>query len=85
MQAVLTRELGLYGGLQLGGTVDGSVARLAGRDRLDGGGPDVFRCLEIRFAGTETQDVTTVRAQFGHEREDGTGRRGLHPRHARRN
>ena len=81
-QTVVTAEFRYNRLLEFSGSVNGGVAREPGVDRLYGGGPDMVGRIEIRFAGTEPDDVLAGRAQFGNMRrycEGGGGLDALYP------
>ncbi len=61
-QAVLARELGDDGLLELGHAVDVGVFGLAALDGGDGGVLDVVGRVEVRLAGAQADDVATRRA-----------------------
>ncbi|MNV28831.1 hypothetical protein D3C71_1200340 [compost metagenome] len=76
-QAVLARELGDDGGLQLGHAVGVGVFRLAALDGLDGRRLDVVGRVEVRFAGAQTDDVAAFAFQFPGPGGHGQGGRRL--------
>ena len=78
-QGVVALELGADRLLQLRNAVDGGVLGLAPADRVDGGGLDIVRRVEIRLAGAEPDHVAPRGLQFTRLRRHRDGGGGLDP------
>jgi len=83
VQAVVALELGDDGLLQRGGATHRGVLGETLVDGRDGGILDVLRCIEIRLAGSQSDDVLAFGFQFGRTGGDGEGGRRLDGLYAR--
>ncbi len=76
-QAVIAPEFRYNRPLEISGSINGRITCESGMDSLDGRGPDVFGCIEIRFTGPEPDDVLASRPQLGNACRHGKGRGGF--------
>src|SRR5438270_8775232 len=78
IEPVLALELAASRSFQLDPPIEHGVAGLAVLDRADAGLADIRRCIEIRLALRQRDDVAPGRLKLGGEGGDRHRRRGLY-------